>query len=54
MERLIIPVITGAAGIATKVLKKNVAAVPGKLSNRFITGDSCTWNSIHKTENIAV
>ena len=54
MECVIIPVKTGATGMATEVLKKNLAAVPRKLSNRFTTGDSSTRNSIHNTENTAV
>jgi hypothetical protein len=33
MECMIIPVITGATGIATKVSKKNLAAIPGKLAD---------------------
>jgi hypothetical protein len=51
---MIIPVVTGTTGRATKVLKKNLAAIPGKLLNRFSTGDSCTWNSILNTKNTAV
>jgi len=39
---MIIPVITETTGVATKFLKKNLAAKPRKLSNRFTTGDSHT------------
>jgi hypothetical protein len=51
---MIVTVLTGVTGIATTVLKKDVAAVPGKLSNRVTTGDSYTWNSTHNTESAAV
>jgi hypothetical protein len=30
MKCMIVPVITGATGIVTRVLKKNVEAIPGK------------------------
>jgi hypothetical protein len=51
---MVIPVITGATGIATKILKENLTTLPGKLSYIFTTGDSFTWNSIHNTESAAV
>jgi hypothetical protein len=36
---------TGATGIATKVLKKNLEAITKReIFNRFTTEDSYTWN----------
>jgi hypothetical protein len=41
---MILLVITGATGIATKVLKKNLEAIAKReIFNRFTTEDSCTW-----------
>jgi hypothetical protein len=46
---MIIPIITGATRIATKVLKKNFETF-----NRVTTKDSCTWNVTHNRESAAV
>jgi len=51
---MIIPLITGATGIATKVLKKHLEAVAKReIFNRFTTEDSCTWER-HKYTGAAV
>ena len=44
---VILPVITGATGIATKVLKKNLEAIPGKHSI-----DSLQKTAVHGTSHI--
>jgi hypothetical protein len=49
-----IPVITGATGIVTKVLKKISGNRTTKTFNRFTTKDSCTLNITHNTESTAV
>ena len=46
----IIPVITGATGIATSSLQKNLEALPGKHSIGSLQ-DSYTWNITHNTES---
>jgi hypothetical protein len=50
----IVPVITGATGIVTRSLKKNLETIPGKHSIDFPTKDSYTWNITHNTESTAV
>jgi hypothetical protein len=50
----VIPVITGATGIVTRSLSKNLEAVLGKKLNRYITKDSYTWNITRNTESTAV
>ena len=50
----IIPVKTGATGIVTGSLRKNLEAVLGKKLNRYITKDSYTWNITRNTESTAV
>jgi hypothetical protein len=49
----IIPVIIGVTGIATKSLRKNLEAIPGKHSIASLQ-KSHTWNSTHNTESTAV
>jgi hypothetical protein len=46
---MIIPIITGATGIATKVLKKNFGTF-----SRVTTKDSCTWNVTHNRKSAVV
>jgi len=41
MKCVIVPVITGATGIVTNGLKKNLETAPG---NRFTTKDRYAWN----------
>jgi len=53
----IIPVITGATGIVTRSLKKNLEAVPGKHSideMSIITKHSYTGNITHNAESTVV
>jgi hypothetical protein len=52
----IIPVIAGATGIATRSLRKNLEAVPGKHSIVSLqkTAIRSTWNITHNTESTAV
>jgi len=49
----IIPIITGATGILTRSLRKNLEAVPGKHSIVSLQ-DSYAWNITHNTESTAV
>ena len=51
MKCVIVPVITGATGMVTNGLKKDLEAVPG---NRLTTKDRYTWNITLNTENTAV
>jgi hypothetical protein len=51
---MIIPVVTGATGIVTKGLKKNLEAITGKHSIDSRQKDSYTWNITHNTESTAV
>jgi hypothetical protein len=53
MKFMIIPVVIGATGIVTNVLKKNLEAMPGK-HLRFTTNDSCSWNITHNKESTTV
>jgi hypothetical protein len=46
---VVIPVITGATGIVTGTVKKNLE-VTRKTFSRFTTKDSCTWNITHNME----
>ena len=50
----IIPVINGATGIVTRILRKNLEAVPEKTFDGFTTKGSYTWNITHNTESTAV
>jgi dTDP-4-dehydrorhamnose reductase len=52
MKCMDIPVITGATGILTKCLRKNLEAISGKHSST--TENSCTWNITRNTESAAV
>jgi hypothetical protein len=54
VECALIPVITGATGIVTKSLRKNLEAIPGKTFDRFTTEDRYIWNITHNTESTAV
>jgi len=49
----IVPVITGATGIVTRSLKKNLETFR-KTLDRFTTKDSYTWNITHNTESTAM
>jgi hypothetical protein len=51
---MIIPVIIGATGIATKGLRKKFKIHTRKTFDRFTKKDSCTWNITHNTESTAV
>jgi hypothetical protein len=53
MKCLIIPVIIGATGIVTKGLRKNLEAIPGKLSIDSLEKTAVLGTS-HNTESIAV
>jgi hypothetical protein len=48
---VIVPVVTGATGIVTNGIEKNLEAVPG---NRLTTKDIYTWNITLSTGNTAV
>ena len=50
----IVPVITGATGIATRSLKKKFGNYTRKTFDRFTTKDSYTWNITHNTESTAM
>ena len=55
MKCIIIPVVTGATGIVTKGLKKNLAAIPGKhsvysLQSTSILGTSHTIRKVLQYE----
>jgi len=50
----IIPVISGATGIVTRSLRKNLEDIPGQQSIRFTTKDIYTWNNTHNMGNTAV
>ena len=49
----IIPVITGAIGLATRSFRKNLEAIPGKQSIDSLQ-DSYAWNISHNTESTAM
>jgi hypothetical protein len=51
---MILPVVTGATVIVTKLLKKNLEAIAGKTFNRFTTKDSNTWNNTCTAKSSAV
>jgi len=53
MKCMIITVITGATGIITKGLKKNLEAEPGNIRQTCYKR-RCTWNITHNTESTAV
>jgi len=53
MKCIIVPVITGAIAILTKIKKKFGSHIR-KTFDRFTTKDSCTWNITHNTESTAV
>jgi hypothetical protein len=53
MKCVVVPVITGAAGMVTEGVKKHLEAVPGKHSIDPLQ-NSCTWNSTHSAESAAV
>jgi len=50
----IIPVITGATGIVTRMLKEKFGSYMRKTFDRFTTKDSYNWNITHNTESTAV
>ena len=50
----IIPVITGATGIVTQSLKKNLEAIPGTHSIDFLQKNGYTWNITHTAESTTV
>jgi hypothetical protein len=51
VECMDIPVITGATGRVTEVLKKNLEAIPGKHSTDSLQKkNSYTWKTTHNTE----
>jgi hypothetical protein len=52
LKRKSIPAITGATGIVTNVLRKNLEAIPGKHSIVTIK-DSYIWNITHIVESTA-
>jgi len=52
MQCVVIPVITGATGIATK-FKEKFGIHTRKTLNRSTTTDSCTGNITHNTESTA-
>ena len=55
MKCVIIPIIFGATGILTKVLKKNLESRNWKTFSRFATKDSYLYLEItHSTESTAV
>ena len=54
LKYTIIPVITGATGIVTRSLRKNLETVPGKHSVDSLQKDGYTWNITHNTESTAV
>jgi len=53
MYSTIIPIITGATGIVTRSLRKNLESAR-KTFDRFTTKDSYTWNITHNTESAGV
>jgi hypothetical protein len=53
MKCMIIPVITGAAGIVTRVLKKNLETIPGKYSIDSLQ-KTAAFGTLHNTESAAV
>jgi len=53
LECTIIPVITGATGIVTRSLRKNLEDIPGKHSIDSLQ-DSYTWYITHNKESTAV
>jgi hypothetical protein len=53
MKCVIIPVIIGATAIVTKVLQKNLEAIPGKHSVHTTEG-SYTWDITRNTGSTAV
>jgi hypothetical protein len=53
MKCMIITVVTGATGMVTRGLRKNLEAIPGKHSIRS-QQESCTSNVTHNTESTAV
>jgi hypothetical protein len=50
---MVIPVVTGATGMVTKGLKKNLDAIPGKHSVDSLL-KTAIWNITHNTESTAV
>jgi len=50
----IIPIITGATGIATRKLKEKFGSCTRKTFDRFITKDSYAWNITYNKESTAV
>jgi hypothetical protein len=54
LKYTIIPIVTGATGIATRSLRKNFGNCTRKILDRFTTKDSYTWRFTHNTESTAV
>jgi hypothetical protein len=52
LKYMIIPVITGATGIVTKM--GNIGSYTRKTFSRSTSKDGYTWNITHHTENTAV
>jgi hypothetical protein len=51
---MFIPIVIGALGIVTKVLKKNLETIQGKHSIDSLQKNCYTRNMIHNTVSIAV
>jgi hypothetical protein len=54
LKCMIIPTTTGAKGIITRRLRRNVEAVTGKRSIDSLQETSNTWNITHNTGSTAV
>jgi hypothetical protein len=54
MKCFVIPVITGATEIVTKVLKEYLETIPGKHSINSPQKNSCTGNIAHNKERATV